>query len=100
VLVEIPLSSDVVEIGKSVFTFKPGVMGSPKRKLRATHIVSLPGKASLGNTFSSVPQTDTGALVLEYQGKRVRAVQGTRQQKLGVTFWRCPARARHIASQL
>ena len=66
-------------------------MGSPKRKQRATHIVSLPGKASLGNIFLSVPQTDTGALVLEYQDKRVMVVQGTRQQKLGVTFWRCPA---------
>ena len=65
-------------------------MGSLRRKARATHIVLLPRKASLGDTFLSVPQTDTGALVLEYQGKRVRVVQGTRQQKLGVTFWRCP----------
>ncbi len=36
------------------------------------------------NNFA-VPQTDTGGLEQEFQGKRKIAVQGTRQQKLGVT---------------
>ena len=35
--------------------------------------------------------TDTGGLVQVHQGERETNVQGTRQQKLGVTFGRCPA---------
>jgi len=58
-------------------------------------IVSLSGKISLRNIFLSVPQTDTGALAVVCQGKRATMVQGTRQQKLGVTYGRCLPRAWH-----
>ena len=84
-----PLNFNIVITGKSVIAFNLEVNESPSRKVRAIQIVSLSRKFSLRSTFLSVPQTDTGALVVDYQGKRATMVQGTRQQKLGVTYGRC-----------
>jgi len=47
-------------------------------------------KSFVAEHIFSVPQTDTGAPVADHQGKRATVVQGTRQQKLGVTYGRCP----------
>ena len=86
-----PLSFEVVITGKSVIAFNIRSDGESAPQGKGNTDSSAFKKNLVEKYILSVPQTDTGALVLEYQGKRATVVQGTRQQKLGVTFGRCPS---------
>lgn len=94
------LSSEVGGTGKSVTLFNERSEWESKEQSAGKRNSSAFKKSFVGEHVFSVPQTDTGALVGVHQGKRATVVQGTRQQKLGVTFGRCPARAWHGNNQI
>ena len=89
-LIRRPLSFEIGVTGKSVTPFNLRSEQESKPQGKGNTDSSVFEKSFVGEHFFSVPQTDTGALVVDHQGKRATVVQGTRQQKLGVTFGRCP----------
>ncbi len=91
-LIRRPLSFKVVIIGKSVIAFNSRNEWESASQDKGNTDSSAFEKSLVEEHFFSVPQTDTGAPVVDHQGKRATVVQGTRQQKLGVTFGRCPSR--------